>query len=285
MSTRQAEAARALKALHAGPEGFLIPNAWDEGSAILLAAAGFPAIATTSAGVAFSLGRQDFAVSEERLGVSLDEMLARCAAIAAVVRVPVSADLEAGYGDAPEAVAATIARAIEAGLAGGNIEDKVTGRTVLYDEALSAARIAAARAELKRRGNDFVLNARTDALLVPGGGGMEAAIRRANTYLAAGADCVFVPGAADGEAVKTLADAIKGPLNVVIGLAPGLSDGHAALAAGARRVSVGGTIARASFGLVRRAAAELKATGTIRFAEGQMSGSELNAAMAEGRAP
>ena len=124
----QTDAARAFLALHRAKTGFVLPNAWDAGSAILLANAGFPAIATTSGGIAFSLGRPDYHIGDPALGVSREAMFARIREIVAAVPVPVSADLEAGYGDAPEAVADTIRLAIDAGLAGGNIEDRVPAK-------------------------------------------------------------------------------------------------------------------------------------------------------------
>ena len=253
MPSTKREAAAAFLAMHKGPGGFILPNAWDAGSAVLLAAAGFPAIATTSAGIAFSLGRQDYGVSDARLGVSADAMFARLAEIVGAVAAPVSADLEAGFGDTPEAVAATITRAIGIGLAGGNIEDKIPMQPALYDEVLSSERIAAARAAIAASGVPFVLNARTDVLLLEGPKALSGAIARANALLEAGADCVFVPGG-DAASVAVLVREIAGPLNVVIGLNPALVDGKAAIAAGAKRVSLGGTIARAALGLVKRAA-------------------------------
>ncbi|HTO42138.1 MAG TPA: isocitrate lyase/phosphoenolpyruvate mutase family protein, partial [Rhizomicrobium sp.] len=124
-------------ALHQAKPGFIMPNAWDAGSALLLAAAGFPAIGTTSAGIAFSLGRQDYAVETPELGVSRDEMFARMGEIASAVRIPVNGDLEAGFGDRPEDVAATVHHAIAHGLAGGNIEDKKPLEPSLYYEELA----------------------------------------------------------------------------------------------------------------------------------------------------
>ena len=136
--------AAAFKELHE-TSGFIMPNAWDPGSAAILAAAGFPAIATTSAGIAFALARQDYGVTAAALAVPREEMFRSMRGIVEAVSVPVNGDLEAGYGDSPEAVAETIAMAIEAGLAGGNIEDKIPGRRELYDAGLAVERIAAAR--------------------------------------------------------------------------------------------------------------------------------------------
>ena len=173
----------------------LLPNAWDLGSAKILASAGFPALATTSAGIAFSLGRPDYYFHDGRgeARVDRDTMLGRVRSIVDCVDIPVSADLEDGYGDAPEAVAQTIAMAVGAGAAGGNIEDFTGDRAApLYELELAVERIRAARAALTEADIPFVLNGRTDAVSV--GAGLDEAVRRANAYLRAGADCAFIPG-------------------------------------------------------------------------------------------
>lgn len=278
---RQREAASRLKAMHTGP-GFILPNAWDIGSAMMLAAEGFPAIATTSAGVAFSLGKPDYRVEDPRLALTREETLRRAGEIAAVLDVPVSADLEAGFGDSPQAVAQTVRLAIGAGLAGGNIEDQRPDGQGLYEEALAAERIAAAREAIGA--NDFVLNARTDALVEPTAKGMEEALRRAALYRAAGADCVFTPGPTDLATVQALVAGIKGPLNVVMGLVPGGAGAFELIEAGVKRITLGGTLARAALGLVREAARELRTVGTIGFADGQLSHAEINAVMIAARA-
>src|SRR5262249_13949151 len=149
-------------ALHRQPRGFVLPNAWDAASALLLAEAGFPALATTSAGIAFSLGKQDYRVSDPRLAVGRGGEFRRIGEIVAASPVPVSADLEAGWGDAPEAVATTIEMALDAGLAGANIEDKPAGGDRLHDESLAVERIAAAVAAARAHDDCFVVNARTD---------------------------------------------------------------------------------------------------------------------------
>jgi 2-methylisocitrate lyase-like PEP mutase family enzyme len=278
----QADAARVFLALHRTKPGFVLPNAWDAGSAILLAAAGFPAIATTSGGIAFSLGRPDYHIGDPGLGVSRGQMFARIREIVAAVRVPVSADLEAGYGDEPEAVADTIRLAIDAGLAGGNIEDRVPGEVRLYDEGLAVARIRAARAAIDAKAPGFVLNARTDAfLMTPDGCG--AAIRRANLFREAGADCVFTPGAPDRDAINTLVREIRAPLNIVSGLGSATLDPKTLLALGVQRVSVGASISRAVFGFIREAAREVREEGTIRYAARQIPQGELNALFAAAR--
>jgi 2-methylisocitrate lyase-like PEP mutase family enzyme len=272
--TVRSEAAHRFKAMH--ETGFIMPNAWDAGSAKVLASEGFEAIGTTSAGIAFSLGKQDYQASGAAGLMSREAMFARIDEIVGAVTIPVSADLEAGFGDAPDVVAETIRMAIAAGLAGGNIEDKKPLEDALYDEDLAVERIVAARAA----GAGFVLNARTDALAMPGPDALKTAIRRANRFLEAGADCVFTPGAADLETVGLLAREIDGPLNVVVGLSGAEGDARALIRAGARRISVGGSIARSALGFVRQCARELRDRGTFSYAAGQIPQSELNALFA-----
>ncbi|GGC88868.1 isocitrate lyase/PEP mutase family protein [Chelatococcus reniformis] len=273
----------AFAALHAANPGFVMPNAWDAGSALILAAAGFAAIGTTSAGIAFSLGRQDYAVDNASLAVSREAMLVRMRDIAAAVPLPVNGDLEAGFGDRPEDVAATVRMAIEAGLAGGNIEDKKPLAPVLYDEALAVERIVAARESIDAMGSAFVLTARTDAIQWSKGGVAEA-IDRANRLREAGADCLFAPGVSDLPTIDLLAREIDGPLNMVMGLGNAAGNARDWIMAGAQRISLGGSIARAALGFVRRAADELRDEGTISFAEGQLPHAELNALFARHRA-
>ncbi len=250
---------------------FLLPNAWDIGSARILEAAGFPAIATTSAGVAFSLGRPDHDYGEGRVG--RETMMARVGEIAAAVSVPVSADLEDGYGAAPEAVAATISLAVKAGAAGGNIEDFTGDRTrPLHDVAFAAERIRAAR---EAAGSEpFVLVGRTDALLF--GQPLRECVRRANAYLEAGAQCAFVPGASDAATIAALVEAVNGPLNVVMGLTGNDLTLDDLRELGVRRVTVGGSIARALYRHLLNAARELADRGTFSYADGQLSQAELN---------
>ncbi|MCE3288480.1 MAG: 2-methylisocitrate lyase [Caulobacter sp.] len=274
--TPQAKAARDFLALHRAPRGFILPNAWDAGSALLLAAEGFPALATTSAGIAFSLGRPDYAVEDPALAVSRQAMLARVAEIVEVSPVPVNADLEAGWGDAPEAVAETIRLAVAAGAAGGNIEDVKQGGG-LFDEDLAVERIAAARAAA---GPDFVLNARTDPFQTTMDDPLAEAIRRGTRFLEAGADCVFVPGVGDLASIRTLVAELPGPLNLVAGLTAMEGGVRTLLDLGVQRISVGGSIARAALGLVRQAARELRAEGEMTYAKGQIPQGELNALFA-----
>ncbi|MFF4316324.1 isocitrate lyase/phosphoenolpyruvate mutase family protein [Streptomyces sp. NPDC001507] len=273
VETQRRERAARFVELHR--EGcFLLPNAWDAGSARVLESAGFPAVATTSAGIAFSLGRADHDYGGGR--VDRATMVDRIREIAAEVRVPVSADLEDGFGEAPGTVAETIAMTLAAGAAGGNIEDFTGDRSrPLYAPELAAERIRAAREAVDAAGEPFVLVGRTDVLLT--GGPLDEAVRRANAYLAAGADCAFVPGAADAGTIGTLVREIDGPLNVVMGLTGGALSLADLRGLGVRRVTVGGSIARAMYARLLAAARELAERGTFSYADNQISQTDLNA--------
>lgn len=244
----------AFLALHSGP-GFLLPNAWDAGSARILEQIGFPAIATTSAGVAWSCGVPDGG------GMSRDAMLERVAAIVDAVGVPVTADLESGYASDAQQVASTVAEAVGIGAAGANIEDSRDGSLLSVDVAtdcIAAARSAAAK-------GTFVLNARIDTYFANEPGDVFGeTIHRAVRYLDAGADCVFVPGVVEEETIRRLATAIPGPLNVVAGLS-NMLDVPTLLSTGARRVSIGGGLARAALGMLEHAGRELLESGTLGF--------------------
>jgi 2-methylisocitrate lyase-like PEP mutase family enzyme len=280
--TQHQEMQKKFKALHAAARGFVMPNAWDAGSAIILTQAGFPAIATTSAGIAFSLGKPDYDVSDTGLAVTRDEMFARMREIVEASSLPVNGDLEAGYGDTPEAVADTIRKAIEIGLAGGNIEDKKAGEG-LYDEVLAVERIRAARAVINELGSDFVLCARTDAFVTHGADSLSVAIRRSNLYREAGSDVSYPPGIAVIAGIKTLVREIDGPLNIVIGLGAARMGVRELLDAGVKRISLGGSIARSALGFVARSVRELRDAGTIEFSAGQTAQGELNTMFAAAR--
>lgn len=258
------EKAAALLALHAGP-GFVLPNAWDAGSARILEQVGFPAIATTSAGIAWSCGVPDGGTLDR------DTMIGHVARIVAAVDVPVTADLEAGYGDTADDVARTVALAVETGAVGGNIEDAGSSGLFAIDEAVD--RLAAARAAAPR--GTFVLNARTDTYFAgtPGNAFAET-VERAGRYVDAGADCVFVPGVVDADTIRQLAAAIPGPLNVVAGLA-NVIDAPTLFSLGVTRVSLGGSLARAVLGMLERAGRELLDAGTLGFLDGAMPYGEV----------
>jgi len=259
-----ADRAGALLALHDGP-GFVLPNAWDAGSARILEQVGFPAIATTSAGIAWACGLPDGGA------VDRDTMLEHVGRVATAVGVPVTADLEAGYADTATGVAQTVARAVEVGAVGANIEDAAHGG--LFDVTEAVDRIAAARAAAPR--GSFVLNARTDAYLAGGvRSPFDEAVARAGRYVEAGADCVFVPGVVDAESIRQLAAAVPAPLNVVAGLANTI-DAPTLFSLGVRRVSLGGSVARAALSLVERAGRELRETGTLGFLDDVLSYAEV----------
>ena len=248
-----------LLALHAGP-GFVLPNAWDAGSARILEQVGFPTVATTSAGIAWSCGVPDGAALDR------DTMLEHVGRIVAAVSVPVTADLEAGYGDTADDVGRTVARAVELGVVGANLEDAEQGRLFGIDKAVD--RIAAARAVAPS--GTFVLNARTDTYFAGTSEDVFAeTIERAARYLEAGADCVFVPGVVEPETIRRLAAAIPGPLNVVAGLANTI-DAPTLFSLGVKRVSLGGSLARAMLSMLERAGRELHDSGTLGFLDGAL---------------
>jgi 2-methylisocitrate lyase-like PEP mutase family enzyme len=246
--------------LHHGP-GFVLPNAWDAGSARILEHVGFPAIATTSAGIAWSCGVSD----GNRLDAST--MLDHVGRIVAAVGVPVTADLESGYDD----VGATVRRAVEVGAVGGNLEDQVGGVLFGIDEAVD--RVAAARAAAPK--GTFVLNARTDTWFGGATGDVfDETVERAIRYVEAGADCVFVPGVVEEDDVRRLAEAIPAPLNIVAGLAS-MTDAPTLFSLGVKRVSLGGSLARASLSFLERAGRELLESGTLGFLDGTIAYADL----------
>ncbi|WP_052941360.1 isocitrate lyase/PEP mutase family protein [Chromobacterium subtsugae] len=232
----------------------LLPNAWDCASARLFAAAGLPAIATTSGGIAYARGCRD----AQHLG--REAMLREIAAIAQSVDLPLSADIEAGYGLAPEDVALTVQGALAAGAVGVNLEDNGHGLLAqpLFDIAAQSARLAAARRAAEQAGLPLWINARVDVWLLGLGGDEEErlaqTVARGNAYLAAGADMVFVPGLADAALAARLAAALNGPLNLMA--LPGVAGAETWFAAGASRVSLGVGPMLASMGLVREMARE-----------------------------
>jgi 2-methylisocitrate lyase-like PEP mutase family enzyme len=252
----QGAKAEAFRRLHAGPDLLVLPNAWDVASARVIEAAGFAAIATSSAGVAWALGYPD----GER--VSRLEMLAVVRRIARCVGVPVTADMEAGYGPSPEAAAETARGVIAAGAIGLNLEDGTAAGTLL-DVTLQVERIRAVREAAAAGRVPLVINARTDAFelgaLTPAQRFAEA-VRRATAYHAAGADCLFVPFVSDAATIGELARALPGPLNVIAGPpAPPLGE---LARLGVRRASLGPRVVQASLGLIRRIVTELRERGT-----------------------
>ncbi|HJW54505.1 MAG TPA: isocitrate lyase/phosphoenolpyruvate mutase family protein [Burkholderiaceae bacterium] len=257
--------------LHSNADIFVMPNAWDAGSARMLSSAGFTAIATTSAGIAFSLGLPDYAGRVSRM-----QMMDCIHRIATAVNTPVNADLEAGYGNAPEDVAETIRLSIQAGIVGGNIEDYTGNANVpLFDERLAVERIRAAREAADSTEIPFTVTARTDCYLAALPDAFAKAVHRSNLYREAGADCLFVPGVKDLATIAALVREIDGPLTVVMGLS-GTSFNVADLKAiGVKRISIGGSLARAAFALIRGAAQEMRERGSFSFSEQQIPDGEL----------
>jgi 2-methylisocitrate lyase-like PEP mutase family enzyme len=250
---KQAQKAEQFRKLHHGPRMLLLPNAWDVVSARILEECGHPAIATSSAAVAFSRGYPD----GQR--IPRDEMLDVVARIAGAVRVPVTADLEAGYGTSAKDMAETVKAAIEAGAIGINLED-VTGDDASshVDMPLQVEKIRTIRETAKSLGVPFVLNARTDIYLLPIGPEatrFERTVKRLRAYGDAGADCLFVPGLYDRETISKLVKAVQAPINILANPAcPAMAELEKI---GVARVSAGSGIMRAAMGLVRRIGKEM----------------------------
>jgi 2-methylisocitrate lyase-like PEP mutase family enzyme len=251
--------------LHRAPGGFVIPNAWDAGSARILEQVGFPAIATTSAGIAWAHGVPDGGA------IDLDTMLEQVERIVDAVECPVSADLESGYGRTAREVGDTVDWAASLGVVGANLEDQVGGLLLPVGEAVE--RLAAARAAAP---DGFVLNARTDTYMSGvDGDAFAETVERAIRYAEAGADCVFVPGVADQDTIRRLAAEIPAPLNVVAGLTAPVIDAPTLFSLGVKRVSVGGSLARATLSALERAGRELLDTGTLGFMDGAIAYDDL----------
>ena len=254
MSTQQDKAA-AFRALHERAGVFIIANAWDAGSAKLLASLGFEALATTSLGLANALGRIDGAGA-----VSRDEVLANCAQIAQATPLPVSADLENLYAHEPRAAARLIPLAAQAGVVGGSIED-TTGDEAkpIYDFALAVERVQAAVEAARSLPFHFTLTARADGLLH--GKDLDDTLRRLQAFEKAGADVLYAPGLRDLKTMRAVTSAVKKPVNVVMSFGdPSLTAAQLA-DAGVKRISVGGALSRLAFAAVLKAAQEMKEQG------------------------
>lgn len=262
MAPSQSEKGRAFRALHERPGAFVIPNPWDVGTARILAGLGFEALATTSAGLAFALGRCD-----GEGAVSRDEALAHARAIVDATPLPVSADLENGFGDAPEIAAETIRLAADAGLVGASIED-ATGDpdAPIYDASLAAERIAAAAEAARALPFPFMLTARAENFL-HGRPDLDDTIRRLQAFEAAGADVLYAPGLRDLEAIRTVCAAVGKPVNVIMGIANAPFSVEDLAAAGVRRISIGSAFARVALGAFLQAAREVRERGTFTFAD------------------
>jgi 2-methylisocitrate lyase-like PEP mutase family enzyme len=287
MSPAQADRALKFRALHklpakvgapiepAAPGALLLPNPWDAGSARILSGLGFEALATTSAGFAFTLGRRDGMVTR-------DEALAHCRAIVGAVDLPVAADLENGYGHDPRTVAETIRLAAATGLVGGSIED-ASGDDAepIYDHGRAVERIAAAAEAVRALPFPFTLTARAENYLY-GVSDLEDTLLRLRAYAAAGAEVLYAPGLPSLEAIREVCLALAPrPVNVLAGI-KGLNFSVAELEqAGARRISLGGSLARTALGALLAAAREMKDRGTFTFVAGAAPTSEVTSFMAK----
>jgi len=266
----QAEKGSAFRAFHERESAFIIPNPWDVGTARLLAYLGFDALATTSAGYAFSVGQRDNTIDR-------DQMIQHVGAIVAATDLPVSADLENGFGDDPETVAETIRLAAATGLVGGSIEDS-TNRPddPIYDHQLAVERVRAAAEAAQALAFPFTLTARAENYLV-GRPDLGDTIKRLQAYQEAGADVLYAPGLTNKDDIAAVVRSVDRPVNVIMGL-QGVQMSLTALSElGVKRVSVGSALSRAALGAFLRAAQEMRTHGTFTFADAAVSFRELSA--------
>jgi 2-methylisocitrate lyase-like PEP mutase family enzyme len=274
MVQQQAKAA-AFRVLHSGKEILLLPNAWDVASARVIEESGFKAIATSSAGIAFALGYPDGQV------IPREQMLAAIARIAKAIRVPVTADVESGYGKTPEDAGRTARAVLDAGAVGMNLEDAMGDQGAgLVDLSLQLERIRAVRELAGRLRVPLVLNARTDVYLLQIGNPekrYDEMVRRLSAFREAGADCVFAPGLRDAPTIGRLVADLKCPVNILAG--PSSPSVPELFSLGVARVSLGSATMRATLGCLRRIAEELKATGTYSKLEDAPSHAEMNRMM------
>jgi 2-methylisocitrate lyase-like PEP mutase family enzyme len=265
----QNEKASRFRALHDGPGAFVIPNPWDVGSARLLAGLGFQALATSSGASATSIGKRDGHLSRE-------EALSHSRSIVNATDLPVSADLEKGFGDRPEDVAETVRLAVEAGLVGCTIEDS-TGNPdrPLFEFRLAVDRIAAAAQVAKALPFPFSLTARAHNLLYPNPS-LKDTILRLQAFEAAGADVLFAPGLPDLDAVRSVCEAVTKPINFMVGIKGKSFSVSELAAAGVRRISLATSLYRAAMTGLFDAAREVKDTGQFGFLDGALTTAELN---------
>ena len=271
----QIEKAELFRTLHERPGAFIIPNPWDAGTAKLLAALGFEALATTSLGLANMLGSAT---------VSRDAIIENCRLIAGATDLPVNVDLENCGADEPKAAAETIALAAEAGAVGGSIED-ATGdlRRPIYDFALAVERVHAAVEVARSLPIPFMLTARAESLLY-GSSDLDDIIRRLQAFEAAGADVLYAPGVRDLAQIRTVASALKKPFNLVMGFADPTLTVDQLSAAGVKRISVGGAMSRLALAAFLRAAREMKDKGSFTYVHEMAPIMELRKAFAAGSA-
>ena len=272
MATSQSEKAARFRALHQAPGAFVIPNPWDAGSARILAALGFQALATSSGASAGILGRRDGKVTRE-------EALSQARGIVAATDLPVSADLEKGFGDAPAVAAETIRLAADVGLVGGSIEDATGDKDKpLYDFGLAVERVAAAMRAARALSFPFTLTARTENYL-RGNPSLDDTIKRLQAFEKAGADVLMAPGLPDLDAVRAVCAAVSKPVNFMVGI-KGKSFTVAELqAAGVKRISLATSLYRAAMAGFLDAAREVKQTGQFGFLDRCVTTQELNELM------
>jgi 2-methylisocitrate lyase-like PEP mutase family enzyme len=256
----QAEKGKAFRELHQRDRAFIIPNPWDPGSAKILESLGFEALATTSAGYAFSLGRRDNSLERQQVLGHIEDL-------ATATHLPISADLENGFGEKPEAAAETIRLAVAAGAVGGSIED-ATGRPdkPVYEKEFAAERIRAAAEAARSFSFPFTLTARAENYLY-GRFDIRDTIARLQAYQEAGANVLYAPGISTREEIHAAVAAVDLPVNVLMGLKGARFSVNELSDLGVRRVSVGSALARAALGELLRAAREMSEHGTFQFAE------------------
>ena len=275
MSVTQIEKGRRFQALHARPGIFVIPNPWDAGTAKVLAGLGFEALTTTSAGLAFTLGKRDGDGS-----VTREETLANAKAVVDATDLPVAADLENGFGDSPAEAAETIRLAGErAGLVGGSIEDSTgDARKPIYDFEHAVERVAAAAEAAHRLPFPFVFVGRCENYL-HGRPNLEDTIKRLQAYEKAGADALYAPGVTRAEEIRTICRSVTKPVNVVMGLKSARFSVTELAQLGVKRISIGSALARAALTGFLAGAREIKEQGTFTFADSAIAYSEANALM------
>jgi 2-methylisocitrate lyase-like PEP mutase family enzyme len=275
MATTQAEKAERFRSLHERPSGFVIPNPWDAGTARLLAGLGFEALATTSGGFAVTIGMRD-----GEGAVTRDAALAHARALVEACDLPVSADLENGYGDDPDSVAETVRLAASVGLVGCSIEDATGERSrPIYEKSYAVERVRAAVEAARALPFRFTLTARAENFL-RGRPDLDDTIERLRAFEAVGADVLYAPSLPDLAAIRRVCESVTRPVNVMVGPRNQCFPVRDLVAVGVRRISLGPTFLRAAMTAFLRAAREVREHGTFEFAENAVTFSELNALMA-----
>jgi len=276
MRATQADKAKRFQTLHARAGAFVIPNPWDAGTARILTKLGFEALTTTSAGLAFVLGRRDGDGS-----VTRDDALANAKAIIDATDLPVAADLENGYGDAPEAAAETIRLAAATGLVGASIEDATGDEThPIYDIAHAAERVAAAAEAARALPFPFMFVARAENFL-HNKPDIDDTIRRLQAFEAAGADVLYAPGIIKADHIRAVCSSVSKPVNVIMGIKGAPFSVSQLAALGVKRISVGSSLSRAALGAFVRAANEIKERGTFKFADDALPFADANDLVSE----